>query len=181
MEVNTKMPNWFICLAAILMFGNTCMSAENTKKLTTHLESLKRLEGLLGTWKSVDGESVSYEIWTKESDTHFSGLGLTKKGNDTTFTEKMKIEALDSGLYFIADVAHNPAPVYFKMIRQDFTETVFENPTHDFPTRVIYKHPAGDSLHARIEGLRKDKQVGIDFAYQRETPSHENAKPPKEK
>lgn len=44
---------------------------------------------------------------------------------------------------------------------------VFENPTHDFPTRILYRRRGADSLVARIEGLRNGQQRGIDFPYRR--------------
>lgn len=94
-------------------------------------------------------------------------MGFSLNGKDTVISERLAIAATDSGLYYISDVAHNPAPVYFKMTRQDSATTVFENPKHDFPTRIIYHQITADSLHARIEGLRKGKEAGVDFVFGR--------------
>jgi hypothetical protein len=57
--------------------------------------------------------------------------------------------------------------VYFRLVKQDSLTTVFENPVHDFPTRIIYRQVTPDSLHARIEGQRKGKETGFDFVFGR--------------
>jgi hypothetical protein len=43
----------------------------------------------------------------------------------------------------------------------------FENLAHDFPQRVIYRRNAADSVIARVEGVRKGRVRGIDFACRR--------------
>jgi hypothetical protein len=43
---------------------------------------------------------------------------------------------------------------------------VFENPTHDFPQRVIYRRE-GDSLLGRIEGMTNGQQKAVDFPLKR--------------
>jgi hypothetical protein len=106
------------------------------------------------------------EVWTKDS-SGYAGIGLTLKGADTAGVEKMWMRATDSGFFFIADVSQNPAPVYFKLISSDSMRFVFENPTHDFPQRVIYHFIAQDTLHARIEGKIQDQERGMDFPYLR--------------
>lgn len=129
--------------------------------------ALKRLSWLIGTWKSTDKEKVGYEVWRADSSACFVGEEYTMKGSEKTWSEKLRIEATDSGLFYVADVAHNAGPVQFKMTSQDSNMTVFENPEHDFPTRIIYKKVGVDSLHARIEGLRKGKTTGVDFMFSR--------------
>jgi hypothetical protein len=38
-----------------------------------------------------------------------------------------------------------------------------ENPDHDFPQRIVYRHTPPDSLHARIEGERGGETRSLDF------------------
>jgi hypothetical protein len=49
---------------------------------------------------------------------------------------------------------------------------VFENPTHDFPQRVIYERD-GDALKARIEGSVAGEQESMDWTF-RAAPVGEN-------
>lgn len=151
----------------LLMTTATALVAGDGKPSTSDAEAaLKRLSWLIGTWKSATSEGATgFEVWRAETPQLFVGTGYTMKGTDTTWSEKLRIEATESGLFYVADVAHNAAPVRFKMTRQDSTTTVFENPKHDFPTRIIYKRLADGSLHARIEGVRKGKETGVDFVF----------------
>lgn len=126
-----------------------------------------RLSWLIGTWEAKLGDQIVFENWSSETPSKLSGFGFTVSGKDTVISERLLIEAADSGLFYISDVAHNPAPVYFKMVSQDSLKTTFENPSHDFPTRIIYHRSAQDSLHARIEGMRKGKDAGVDYFFQR--------------
>lgn len=96
------------------------------------------------------------------------GLSITLKGADTLEVEKMWLMPTDSGFYFVAAPSQNPEPTLFKLISSDSMRFVFENPTHDFPQRVIYHLVAQDTLQARIEGTGKDGQEqGMTFPYVR--------------
>jgi hypothetical protein len=143
------------------------IAASEKPELLKSRDGMKRLAWLLGTWKSTQAGGESYEYWKQSGDDNFVGGGFTLAGKDTTFQEKLSMVATDSGLFYVADVAHNAAPVYFKMTSQDSSATVFENPAHDFPTRIIYRQLPADSLHARIEGIRKGKLSGVDFVFKR--------------
>ena len=43
------------------------------------------------------------------------------------------------------------SPTRFKLVQRGATEAVFENPEHDFPSRIAYKR-AGDKVTVRIDG-----------------------------
>ncbi len=155
------------CLIALLIASSVALAAEKPAPAKPSQSALQHLSWLIGTWKSTMGSSFVYESWQADSTGRYKGMGFSVNGKDTAISERLLIAATDSGLYYISDVAHNPAPVYFRMTRQDSTTTVFENPKHDFPTRIIYRQVTADSLHARIEGLRKGKEAGIDFVFGR--------------
>lgn len=155
------------CLIVILTVFSSAHSEDKAATAKASLDAMKRLSWLIGSWKASIGGNAAYESWQIDSENRFKGMGFSISGKDTAISEKLLIAATDSGLFYISDVSHNPAPVYFKMTRQDSVTTVWENPKHDFPTRIIYRHPTADSLHARIEGLRKGKESGIDFVFQR--------------
>ena len=86
---------------------------------------------------------------------------------DSSLSELMRIEPTDSGLSFVAMVQHNASEVGFRLITLDSAGAVFENLEHDFPTRVIYRPLGNDSLFARIEGKRGEKDVSVDYRYAR--------------
>jgi len=116
---------------------------------------MEKLSWIIDRWISNDGESTSYEHWEKQNKNLFIGGSETVKNGDTIFNEKLKIEKIGDDIFYIADVKHNPALVYFKMTTLSDDEAVFENPEHDFPQKIIYKHKDGN-LHASIEGPGKN-------------------------
>lgn len=156
---------WLCATLTFSAFGS--VAATEKPELVKSRDGMKRLNWLLGTWKSTAAGGESYEFWKRTGEERFDGGGFTLAGKDTSFSERLAMIATDSGLFYVADVAHNAAPVYFKMTSQDSIATVFENPAHDFPTRIIYRQLPANSLHARIEGIRKGKIAGVDFVFQR--------------
>ncbi len=155
------------CLIVLLIAYSTSFAAEKAAPAKTSTAALQHLSWLIGTWKSTMGDNAVYESWRADSTGRYKGMGFSVNGKDTAISERLLLAATDSGLYYISDVAHNSAPVHFKMTLQDSTTTVFENPKHDFPTRIIYRQVTADSLHAKIEGIRKGKEAGVDFVFGR--------------
>ena len=122
---------------------------------------------IVDNWINAQGETISYEHWNKINDTLFEGGSETIKNGDTVFSEKLKIIKEKNDIYYIADVKHNPAPVYFKLTEISEGKAVFENPEHDFPQRITYLLESG-TLHAFIEGPNATgKWKRVDFYFNR--------------
>jgi hypothetical protein len=118
-------------------------------------DNLNKLSWVLDTWVREGEDGKSYERWNKASDSLYEGGSETIKNGDTVFNEKLKLQKIGDEVFYIADVKHNPAPVYFKMVNITDTEAVFENQEHDFPKKITYKNEEG-KLHAWIEGPGKN-------------------------
>ncbi|MBZ0201635.1 MAG: DUF6265 family protein [Ignavibacteria bacterium] len=139
---------------AIIFLSGDCM-AQN--------DEMKKLEWIVDNWISSNGETKSYEHWKKIDDEHFVGGSETVKNGDTLFSESLKLEKNAEGIFYIAYVKHNPAPVKFRLIEVSDVKAVFENPDHDFPRKISYELNDGN-LHAWIEGPGKDsKWKKVDF------------------
>lgn len=124
---------------------------------------MEKLLWIVDNWISTEGGSKSYEEWKKINDTLYEGSSKTVLHGVITFSEILKIEKTDDGIFYVADVKHNPAPVRFKLTEISDTTAVFENPGHDFPNKINYVNENGN-LHAFIEGPGKDgKTKKIDF------------------
>ena len=125
--------------------------------------NLQRMEWLVGTWQRTDlpvGRS-GHERWARDGG-GFSGIGVARQGAGTVFEETLRIEARDGEIVYIAEVAHNPAPVVFRLIRIDDDGFVFENPAHDFPKVIAYRRD-GDRLRVRVSAGKQASE----FAFQR--------------
>ncbi len=124
---------------------------------------MDKLFWIADNWISTEGDTKSYEHWEKVSDDLLIGGSETLKNGDTIFAEKLKIEKTDEGIFYVADVKHNPEPVRFKLTEVNDSLAVFENPEHDFPIKITYINEDGN-LHSFIEGPGKDgKNKKIDF------------------
>ncbi len=131
--------------------------------MTQEKTDMDKLLWIVDYWVSSDGESKSMEEWNKTNDSLYEGGSSTIKNGVVIFAEKLKIEKTPEGIYYVADVKHNPEPVRFKLTEVNDSLAMFENPEHDFPKKITYMHEDGN-LHAFIEGPGKNgKNKKIDF------------------
>lgn len=121
---------------------------------------------LSGVWEYSRGQQSVEEYWTPVSSNGLLGMGRTLADGRTVSFEFLRIEWRDDGVYYVAQPRGRPQ-TDFKLVRWDGAQAVFENPTHDFPQRVLYRRNADGSVDARIEGLRNGRLAGVDFPYKR--------------
>jgi hypothetical protein len=97
-----------------------------------------------------------------------TGVGGMLQGKDTVFQERMTIRQDGRDIYYLPMVKdqNDGKPVEFKMTSALGDEFIFENPSHDFPQKITYRH-AGDSLLAEISGLQNGKQRAEKFPMSR--------------
>jgi hypothetical protein len=116
----------------------------------THIEDLG---WLVGTWKRMYNKSghTGHERWFIDPEIGLRGYGVTMKGRDTVFVEKLRIVNGDDGLYYVADVIENPKPTYFKITSVTQNEFTCENASHDFPKNIHYRRKVKD-LVATVSG-----------------------------
>ena len=91
------------------------------------------------------------------------GMSRTISGGKTVEYEFIVLRQGPQGLEYVARPS-GQAEAVFKASRVSSSEVVFENPTHDFPTRITYRHVNG-GLKATIDGVMNGKPRVIDFAY----------------
>jgi len=83
-------------------------------------------------------------------------------------TESLLLVAMGPDIFYIARPLENPYPVGFRLVSLTDDATVFENPTHDFPQRLIYRRVSDDAMTASIEGPGDDGGLQrIDFEFVR--------------
>ncbi|MGH7475434.1 MAG: DUF6265 family protein [Longimicrobiales bacterium] len=127
---------------------------------------LHHLAWLAGCWEHAAGGTVIEEQWMRPRGGLMPGTSRTLRGGLAAAWEFMRIEARLSGVVFLAQ-PQGASSVEFRAVQLTDSVAVFDNPEHDFPQRIIYRHTSGDSLHARIEGDRRGRSQGIDFVYGR--------------
>ena len=111
---------------------------------------LASLNWLLGSWQrtGLPADRSGVEQWRRQGDA-FEGEGRSYRDGALRFQERLRIVAEGAQLYYVADVAGNPAPVRFRLVAQGGQSAVFENPQHDFPQRIAYQRN-GEQLTATV-------------------------------
>ncbi|WP_313273994.1 DUF6265 family protein [Stenotrophomonas sp.] len=108
--------------------------------MTAAAAELASLDWLLGNWQrtGMAAGTSGAEHWHRQADV-LEGEGRSYRQGELRFQERLRI--IDDGgqLYYVADVAGNPAPVRFALVAQGVQSVVFENLQHDFPQRIAYQ------------------------------------------
>ena len=147
-------------IGALLLLGTTL----STKPIQA--ASISDLSWLAGCWSSRGGEAGSEEHWLAPAGGSMLGVGRTVVDGKTVAHEFMQIRETEPGkLAFIARPS-GQAEASFPLARLGENEVVFENPSHDFPQRVVYRRQ-GEELQARIEGTETGTDKRIEFPMDR--------------
>jgi hypothetical protein len=104
---------------------------------------------LPGCWSGQDGSAAAgaTEIWTAPQAGRMLGLGITVRGNRSSF-EFLHIERTEQGFDYVAQPGGRP-PVRFASAGVSAGRVEFANPQHDFPQRIEYARD-GDTLRAEL-------------------------------
>lgn len=127
-------------------------------------QDFKKLHWLNGTWirTNVKAGQTAEESWVLATPEQLTGTGITKKGDQTVFVEKLSLTIKDGEIYYIADVSGSKSAVPFKLTAIGDHTFTCENPTHDFPKKITYVLN-GNKLLATISGNGKS----IDFHFEK--------------
>lgn len=106
---------------------------------------------LVGGWSmQSDNGGWSEEWWTTPRGGLMMGAGRSGKGDEVEWWEHTRIERNGGTMRFCALPKGQPGAC-FNAAKVSANQIVFENPGHDFPTRVAYRRD-GDQLFAEISG-----------------------------
>lgn len=116
---------------------------------------------LMGDWTDEQTEpgAVVHERWRRTDDAFYSGIGFVMAGLDTVFIEHLNISADSAGkvVYRVRVPSQNAGEeIDFVLTECRGDSMVFENPAHDFPTRIAYTLEADGTWIARVSGPGKD-------------------------
>lgn len=129
-----------------------------TAALADARDDLASLWWLAGCWASESGEPGSGEQWLAPAGGTLLGVARTVRNGSTVDYEFMQIRiAAQRGVEFVALPA-GQAETVFALADITATSVTFENPAHDFPTRIVYRQVEPDRLQASIEGTVDDEK-----------------------
>jgi len=124
------------------------------------------LRWMAGCWQSTRGAVTVEENWMAPRAGVLLGVGRTSDASRVQEFEFLRIYASHDTLVYAATPS-GQAHAEFRAKTVAPGEIVFENPTHDFPTRVGYRRVGTDSLVAFIEGMRGGSLRTIRFPYRK--------------
>jgi hypothetical protein len=128
-------------------------------------QTTSQIGWMAGCWRQVaEGRTVD-EMWMTPLAGTMVGVSRTVAGNRTVAFEFLRIHEEGGRLTFTARPSgQNEAS--FPMREMGARDVVFENPTHDFPQRVMYRLE-NDTLIGRIEGTLNGKPRRVDYPMRR--------------
>ena len=112
---------------------------------------LRALFWMEGSWTTGEGEERTEEQWTCTDDATMVGINRVLRGGEAVSSEQLRIEKREDGIVYVA-IPAGQEPTTFRAIYSGPAKVVFENPDHDFPTRITYWLSLEGHLRARIEG-----------------------------
>lgn len=114
--------------------------------------SLDALRWLAGDWVAHGEDSSFHESWAESAPRTLEGTGIERASADGSVrgTEELRLVQMGDGVFYIAKVAHNALPVAFRLTSCSDGRYVFENPAHDFPRRVEYRHTGEAGLTVQV-------------------------------
>lgn len=125
--------------------------------------SVAGMRWMAGCWDYVGAEPGSGEQWMTPAGGSMLGMSRTVKNGKTVAFEFLRIALDDEGTPALFAIPSGQAATTFTLLRQSDNEVAFENPSHDFPQRVIYRLTPGPTLIGRIEGTASGKARSVDF------------------
>jgi len=119
--------------------------------------NLASLSWMAGSWSGTTARGIDMEEhWTAPKGNSMVGIHRDIGKGRTLLFEFLRIEQQgDQIVYLSMPNGRSPATA-FPLKEVSGTRVVFENPTHDFPQRIIYWKD-GNDLRARIEGTMNGK------------------------
>ena len=144
-------------------------SNEETISIDYDLSNIEQANWFLGTWQNNTPDGNLTEIWKQKNDSIYLGVSYVIIKSDTVFYESISLEKKNKKWNYVVSVKNqnNEQPVSFEMTELTPTQLVFENPNHDFPSKIMYTQISKDSIVAKISGIIDGKQQAQLFPMKR--------------
>ena len=126
--------------------------------------TLASLSWLTGSWSGVAGGIEMEEHWTAPKGNSMIGIHRDVGKGRTLVFEFLRIEQQGDAIVYLSMPNGRSPATPFPLKEVSGTRVVFENPTHDFPQRIIYWKDGVD-LRARIEGTMNGKAASQEWQW----------------
>jgi len=158
-----------ICIVATSILAVTLMivwsvGASRERVPSGPASKISELSWIAGDWQTAPGARAQIEEhWTLPAGGTMIGMGRTVVGDKTAEFEFLRIEQRGDEIYYVANPNANCPQTDFKLTRLAGHEVIFENPTHDYPKRVMYRKGSDGSLVASIDAGEGTKSHSFSY------------------
>src|SRR5919112_2053836 len=133
--------------------------------------TLQDFAWLAGQWRIEQADRVVDEHWMAPVGGLMMGMARNVQGGKVREYEFTLLRQEPNGDILYVASPSKQTETTFKLTSLRNGEAVFENPEHDFPTKVIYARQPDGSLLAAIEGPGRDgKPRRIEYPFKRVSP-----------
>jgi len=122
---------------------------------------------MVGSWAGTADGVETEEHWTAPRGGSMLGMHRDVTMGRMVSFEFLRIEEQNGKLVYLASPKGVP-PTPFTAVELGATRVVFENPTHDFPQRILYWKD-GTDLMARIEGKQGTRDAHMQWRWKPST------------
>ena len=151
---------------AVALLGVTAHAQAPAAKPT-----LQDFTWLAGHWRIEQADRLVDEHWMAPSGGLMMGMArFVQAGKVLEYEFTLLRQEANGDIVYIASPSKQ-AETAFKLTSLRNGQAVFENPQHDFPTKIVYGLQADGSLLAAIEGPGRDgKPRRVEYPYKRVKP-----------
>jgi hypothetical protein len=153
-------------LSVVALTASARPIAEGSAAAVPAGAEIDRLAWLSGCWTQPRANGLVEEHWMGPRGGSMLGMSRTMAGDKTVEYEFLRIAVVDGTLTYVAKPS-GQAEAAFPVKSLEEGVVVFENLSHDYPQRIIYRRNADASIAARIEGTVNGEARGRDFPYRR--------------
>jgi Domain of unknown function (DUF6265) len=126
------------------------------------------IDWLTGCWRLERDNGYYEETWLAPTADGTLGVSREVRGGRTVAYEHLRVELRAGGVIAYVARPSGQAQAEFLMTGHSPGRLVFENPTHDFPTRIEYRYGDPNAITATIQGPGKDGETRtIEYPLQR--------------
>jgi hypothetical protein len=131
--------------------------------------NLSSYRWLIGDWQKTSEEGIFRESWDQLNDSTYEGLGTFQVGAEIVFSEDIIFQKRKGKLEYVvkAGTQNGGDQVTFTCTKAKKNFLVFENPEHDFPSKITYLQMGQDSMVAQIFGEKNGKAATEIFPFDR--------------
>jgi hypothetical protein len=125
---------------------------------------VSQLAWFAGCWQIARGDQVIDEQWMMPRAGVMLGMSRTVRAGRTTATEFVTLHVVDGRIVYEANPS-GQKPTPFAATSASPDRAVFENPSHDYPKRIVYERKSDIAITASIDDGSGGKRV--EYPYQR--------------